>query len=132
MIASLRPFARSRCLRVMGVLAWLMLVATSLAAAPMGMQGQDAPSIHAATSIPAEHCHHGELANNSAVGVHHQPDCCGSPAVLGCHCPAMCASAVPATLTMITTVPLSPSYSALLRITAPSPNAAPPQRPPLV
>ena len=132
MTVSLRLFARSRCLRVMGVLAWLMLVTTSLAAAPMGMQGQDGPSIHPATSASAERCHHGELANNSATGIQHQPDCCGSQAVPGCHCAAMCASAVPTTLTMIASVRLSAGYHMRPRIAAPSPNSAPPLRPPLI
>ncbi|MEO7198667.1 MAG: hypothetical protein ABIY56_00445 [Dokdonella sp.] len=133
MIASLRPFARSRCLRAMGVLAWLMLVVTSVAAAPMGMQAQDAQPIQATTSITGTnaHCHDGGPASDSAAHLHHQPDCCGSQAMPGCHCAAMCASAVPTTLTMIAAVRLSTSYRMPPRIVAPAPNSAPPLRPPL-
>ena len=132
MTASLRPFARSRCLRVMGVLAWLMLVTTSLAAAPMGMQAHDAPPIHAATSVAGDRCHHDGLAMDSAASTHHLAGCCGSQAMPGCHCAAMCASAVPATLTMIAAAPVSISYDMPPRIMAPSPDTAPPLRPPSI
>ena len=132
MIVSLRPFARSRCLRAMGVLAWLMLVVTSVAASPMGMHAQDAQPMQMATSIAGSHCHDGEPASDSAAHLHQQPDCCGSQAMPGCHCAAMCAGAVPTTLTMIAAMRLSTSYHRSPRIVALSPNSAPPLRPPLV
>lgn len=116
----------------MGIFAWLMLVVTSVAAAPMGMQAQDAQSIQAATSISGVHCHNDGLAGDSAADVHQRADCCGGQAVPGCHCPAMCVSAVPATLTMLATVRLSISYRMPPQIVAPAPNSAPPLRPPLV
>ena len=133
MIASLRPFARSRCLRAMGVLAWLMLVVTSVTAAPMGMQAQDAQPMQAATSITgtSAHCHDDGPANDSVVSVHHHADCCGSHVAAGCQCPAMCVSVVPTTLTMIAAVRLSTRYRMPPRIVAPAPTSAPPLRPPL-
>ena len=134
MTASLRPFARSRCLRVIGVFAWLMLVTTSLAAAPMGTQAQDAQSIHAAASTTAAHCRDDGPASDSAAaaGIHHQAGCCGGWAVPSCHCAAMCASAVPATLALIAAMPLSAGYDMPSRLMAPSPNTAVPLRPPAI
>lgn len=132
MIASLRPFAHSRCLRAMGILAWLMLVVTSAIAAPMEMPSQSAQPAEAAASMTGAHCHDGGPTSDSAMGVYHQADCCGSPVALGCQCPTMCISVVPTPLAMIAAVQLSTSYRMPPRIVAPAPNSAPPLRPPLV
>jgi hypothetical protein len=130
MIASLRPFARSRCLRVMGLLAWLMLVATSLSAAPTGMP-MDAAPVHAAASVTGVHCHQHMLAKGSAATAH-ESVCCSGHAVAGCYCAAMCVSTLPTALKMIAAVPLSARYDMLPPLVAPSPNSMPLLRPPSI
>lgn len=133
MIASLRPFVRSRCLRAMGVLAWLTLVATSLAAAPLGIPIQAHASKHAAisTSVPGAHCQQSVFEKDSASAAR-ESDCCDGPAVRGCYCAAMCVSTLPTAVKMITAVPFSARYSMPQPLLAPSPNSIPLLRPPLI
>jgi hypothetical protein len=114
----------------MSVFAWLMLVITSVTAAPGGMPVPDASSVHAATSMAGDRCHHDGPATRSVAAVHHLADCCGGHAASGCHCPAMCATVVPAALAMIAPMPLSVRYGMPLQALAPSPDTAPPLRPP--
>src|SRR3546814_14336620 len=55
---SLRQLARSRRLRAMGVLAWLMLVVNVVAAAPMGMHAMaGADAMEATSAVIDVHCH---------------------------------------------------------------------------
>jgi hypothetical protein len=134
MTISLHLLARSRFLRAMGVLAWLMLVATSLTAAPLGMEGHTAHSTHAVIAAVGEHCHHGmHDAGSSGSCCDDHAGCCGGQAGLGCHCASMCSSALPTCSTTITgSSVLGAIYGAPARISAPSPATAPPLRPPTV
>ncbi|MEO5829459.1 MAG: hypothetical protein ABIQ36_02720 [Rhodanobacter sp.] len=131
MTTSLRPFARSRCLRVMGVLAWLMLVTTSLAAAPLGMGGHAAHSRHAAVAAVGEPCLHGataKTAQSSCLDV----GCCGDLAGHSCSCATMCSSVLPsAPAIIIGSTAISVAYGLPSSANAPSPDTAPPMRPPL-
>jgi hypothetical protein len=113
----------------MSVFAWLMLVITSVRAAPEGLFALNASSVHVATSMAGGHCHHDESAADAAA-VHHSADCCGGHAAALCHCPAMCATVVPAATAMIAPVPLLARYGMPLQMLAPSPYTAPPLRPP--
>lgn len=131
MTLSLRSLARSRGLRALGLLAWLMLVITSLAAAPLGMASTHTHAMHAATAAVGEPMHHGSnhVPSHDCCAAHIH--CCGTPAGHVCGCVGMCASALPPT-------PAGPVPGALmavvhpwpLRVHAPSAPTAPPLRPP--
>ena len=54
MTALLHPFARSRFLRVVGVREWPIRVTSSLAAAPLGMEGQTVHSRDPAVAAVGE------------------------------------------------------------------------------
>lgn len=132
MTASLRPFARSRCLRVMGVLAWLMLVTSSLAAAPLGMEGHSAHSRHAVVATVGEPCHYDATAKASQSSCLDHDGCCGDLAGHSCDCAAMCSSVLPSTPSAITgSAAITVVYGAPSRASAPSPDTAPPLRPPM-
>ncbi|WEN15766.1 hypothetical protein PY254_03580 [Rhodanobacter sp. AS-Z3] len=131
MTASLRPFAHSRCLRVMGVLAWLMLVTTSLAAAPREMGGHSAHVTHVTVAAVGHTCHHGATAKSSPSSCL-DDGCCGDLAGHSCHCATMCSSVLPAAPAVIaspTTVALV--YGQPSSVSTPSPDTGPPMRPPL-
>jgi hypothetical protein len=132
MMISLRHFARSRCLRVMGVLAWLMLASTSVMAAPMNMATHHESATRLMAAAGSGHCPPAESAAHSVPAHQASPGCGGGLASTDCHCATMCASVTPVTLTQMTSVPLSPAYDRSLRIIAPEPNTAPPLRPPSV
>jgi hypothetical protein len=133
MIVSLRPFARSRCLRVMGALAWLMLVSTSLLAAPMSMSGHHVSSVQGVVLATSYHCPPDGTTTDAVPAHVASADCCtGHNAMSGCHCATMCANLAPFTLPLIAEVPLSVVYDMPSRVTAPSPNTAPPLRPPSI
>ncbi|MGH8192712.1 MAG: hypothetical protein ACREP2_14870 [Rhodanobacteraceae bacterium] len=132
MTVSLRTFARSRCLRVLGVLAWLMLATSSLQAAPLMIEAQPFVAAHAAATVH-EHCN--ELpAARMASQPGHAPampmghgDCCHG----GCHCLAACGAVITVPRSMalqqFAPVPL-PRFAS----TDPIPTlAAPPLRPPI-
>jgi hypothetical protein len=131
MTTSLRPFARSHCLRVMGVFAWLMLVTTSLAAAPLGMGGHSAHVTHAAVAAVGQPCHHGATAKTSQSSCL-DDGCCGDLAGHSCNCATMCSSMLPAAPAIITgSTAISVAYGLPSSANAPSPDKAPPMRPPL-
>jgi hypothetical protein len=123
----LRQVVRTPPLRVLAWLAWLLLAASPVFAAPVGVGGaHDGP----AASMPkVDHAAH----DGSAVTA----DCCSTPGVPGhaatdCHCPATCASALPA-LAMVemplvrVAVTPPPRHGAM----APDQLRSPPLRPPL-
>jgi hypothetical protein len=134
MIVSLRLFARSRCLRVMGVLAWLMLVTSSLAAAPLGMEGHTVHSRHAVVAAlgePSYHGAHSAIARLSCCD--DSAGCCAGQAGNSCNCATACNNALPSAFAAVLgSSALGVAYGAPSRITAPSPYTAPPLRPPAV
>lgn len=127
MTFSLRLLARSRCLRVTGVLAWLMLVINSLAAAPMGMTGvPHTHPMHATVAAVSEHGHHD-------VAVKASRPCCGGMTGHTCHCAAMCsATLLPAAVVVLTSVAITTGYAMPPPSSTSSLNTAPPLRPPAV
>jgi hypothetical protein len=134
MTFSLRLLARSRRLRAMGVLAWLMLVINSLAAAPMDMTGvAHSHAMHVTVAAVSEHGHH-------HVAVHGSRSCCdnhdgGQSGLMDytCHCAAMCSTTLlPSATVVLTSVAITGSYTMPLARSAPSLNTAPPLRPPAV
>jgi len=132
MTLSLRPLARSPRLRAMGMLAWLMLVINSLAAAPMGMSGM--PQSHPMrTTVAAvsEPCHHPVAARMSRSCCGDQAGCCDGMAGHACTCTALCNTTLPpAAGGVLTAVALTASYAMPLPVSAPSLNTSPPLRPP--
>jgi hypothetical protein len=134
MTFSLHLLARSRRLRAMGVLAWLMLVINSLAAAPMGMTGAPhSHAMHATVAAASEHCHHHAAVKASRSSCDDQAGCCGGMAGHACTCAAMCSTAVPpAAAVVLTSATITVGYAMPLPSSAPSLNAAPPLRPPAV
>lgn len=134
MTASLRPFARSRGLRALVLMAWLMLVITSLAAAPLGMGSAPAHAMHAATAAVGEPLHHaasGHAPSHDCCEQH--ADCCGNPTGHVCGCVGMCASALPPTPASVVVASwIATAYAPPLRLHAPSAPTAPPLRPPSV
>ncbi|MCX7514254.1 hypothetical protein [Frateuria sp. STR12] len=133
MTASLRPFARSRGLFAVGLLAWLMLVVTSLAAAPLGMGSAYAHSVHEATAAVGEPLHHGLSHVPSHDCCEQHDGCCGHATAHVCGCVGMCASALaPMPASLLTASAVSAGYGHPTRIHAPTLPAAPPLRPPSV
>lgn len=130
MAVSLHKLARSRCLRVMGVFAWLMLATTSLAAAPANMDMSATHATQAAAASTSDACHDAMPASTPAIPDHHRPDCCGGQTSVVCHCAAMCASVVPAQIRMIVASSVRPNYDRRADIDAPTPARASPLRPP--
>lgn len=134
MTFSLRSLARSRCLRAMGVLAWLMLVINSLAAAPMGMTGvPHSHAMHATVAAVSEHCHHHVAVKGSRSCCDDQAGCCGGMMGHTCNCAAMCSTTLPPepAVALISTA-ITARYALPLPSSAPSLNTAPPLRPPAV
>jgi hypothetical protein len=135
MIFSLRLLARSRRLRAMGVLAWLMLVINSLAAAPMGMTGvPHSHAMHATVAAASEHGHHHVAVNKaSRFCCDNQDGCCGGMTGHTCSCAAMCGTTLlPGAAVVLTPTAIIASYAMPLPGSAPSLNTAPPLRPPAV
>ena len=134
MTLSLRLLARSRRLRAMSVLAWLMLVINSLAAAPMGMtEVPHSHPMHATVAAASEHCHHDIAAKAARSCCDDQAGCCGGMTGHSCNCAAMCSTTLPpAAAVVLTSVAITASYAMPLPSSAPSLNTAPPLRPPAV
>lgn len=132
MIFSLRQLARSRRLRAMGVLAWLMLVVNSLAAAPPQMAGMS--QAHAMTAPMATVGTHADQVGpmTAAMTAGADPvDCCGQLAAHHGACAAICITALtPAAAVALTPLALTAAYAMPRRISPPSLVAAPPLRPP--
>jgi hypothetical protein len=134
MTFSLRLLARSRRLRAMGVLAWLMLVVNSLAAAPMGMTGiPPFHPAHATVAVASEHCHHQAAVAGPRSCCDDQAGCCGDMMGHACNCSAMCSTTLPsAAAVVLTSSTITVRYAMPLPLGAPSLNTAPPLRPPAV
>jgi hypothetical protein len=134
MTFSLRLLARSRRLRAVGVLAWLMLVVNSLAAAPMGMAGMPHSHVMQATVAAAgEHGHHDVAVQASRSCCDDQDGCCGGMTGHTCNCAAMCSTTLPPVAAgVLASVAITASYAMPLPSSAPSLNTAPPLRPPAV
>ncbi|HZX70221.1 MAG TPA: hypothetical protein VFE77_05315 [Rhodanobacter sp.] len=134
MTFSLRLLARSRRLRAMGVLAWLMLVVNSLAAAPMGMVGMPhSHAMHATVAAASEPAHHPVAAEASRSCCDDQAGCCGGMTGYTCHCAAMCSTTLPpAAAVVLVSSSITARYAMPLPRSAPSLNTAPPLRPPAV
>src|SRR5574337_98035 len=134
MTFSLRLLARSRRLRAMGLLAWLMLVVNSLAAAPMGMSGvPHSHPVHATVAAASEHCHHNVAVTQARSSCGDQAGCHGDMTEGSCHCAAMCSTTLPpATAVVLAAVATSDAYALPLPSSAPSLHTAPPLRPPAV
>lgn len=130
---SLRLLPRSRRLRAMSALAWLMLVVNSLNAAPIGSAGQlHSLPMQSAVAEANEDClsHVAVKGSESCCDVH--AGCCGGMTTHACHCAAMCSTVPPATAVALVSVATSRSCALLLVSSAPSLNIAPPLRPPAV
>ena len=135
MTFSLRRLARSRRFRAMGVLAWLMLVINSLAAAPMGMTGMPhSHPMHTTVAAASEHCHHHVAANKAARSCcDDQAGCCGGMTGHTCNCAAMCSTTLPPEPAVaLVSAAITARYAMPLPSSAPSLNTAPPLRPPPV
>jgi hypothetical protein len=134
MTFTLRQFMRSRLLRALGMLAWVLLVVNSLAAAPMGMAGVPrSHPVHITVAVVSEHCHHHVASNGSRPCCDAQHGCCGGATGHACHCAAMCNSTLPpATVVVLAAVAMTARYAMPLSVMAPSLNTAPPLRPPAV
>ncbi|HEY8329068.1 MAG TPA: hypothetical protein VIO59_11565 [Rhodanobacter sp.] len=133
MMFSLRQLARSRRFRAMGVLAWLMLVVNSLAAAPPQMAGM--PQAHAMTAPMAAVGTHpdqvGSMTTAAFTGAD-PVDCCGQLVAHHGACAAICITALtPAAAVALTPVASTAAYAMPRRISPPSLVTAPPLRPPL-
>ncbi|MGN2251881.1 hypothetical protein ACFWZ4_00700 [Frateuria sp. GZRe12] len=132
MSPSLRLIARSRGFRALGLLAWLMLVLSSLGTASLGIaHAHAAPASHAG-AMAAAPTHPGMAHMLSQDDCHHAHDhCCGDALGHACGCAGLCASAVPPMPGVITALPATLAYAPPLRVRAPSTPWAPPLRPPL-
>lgn len=135
MTFSLRKLARSRRFGAMGVLAWLMLVVNSLAAASPPMTGVAQGQGHAMAAPMAAVGAHADRLGSMATAVSISADqagCCGELASDHGACAAICTTALaPATATALTPLALTATYAMPRRISPPSRVAAPPLRPPL-
>jgi hypothetical protein len=130
MIVSLRRLGRSRGLRTLAVLAWLMLVSSFLAAAPMamGMHGGAAHAM-AATSVAPQH--DSARSNHPAASMPGHA-CCGDQMAQGCHCHSVCGSVLHSVAVVVPApVLFVVVYGSPSPVRAPSPNTAVPLRPPL-
>ena len=140
MTLTLRQITRSRPLRALGALAWLLLAINSLAAAPLGrMGGPQAHPLHAAVVTLSQR---GHLAATATAGApagcadrsccNDQAGCCDGLTLHGCSCAAMCsASLPPESPTPLAATTTGNTYALPPSISAPSLHAAPPLRPPV-
>ena len=137
MTITLRQITRSRPLRVLGALAWLLLVINSLAAAPLGMVAG-----HASHTALAAVAHAAPVAMPGMPVVHAGSDdrsccngqtgCCDGLTAHGCSCAAMCsASLPPESLMTLASAGIGLTYALPPSLSAPSLHAAPPLRPPV-
>jgi len=140
MTRTLHQLTRSRPLRALGVLAWLMLVVNSLAAAPLGMAaGRHADAPHAALVV-AQAVHIPTPAMPVAAASADDRPCCNAPAdccdgltAHDCCCAAVCTSSLPpSSLMALAPAAIDTTYALQRAISAPSLHTAPPLRPPAV
>jgi len=123
----------------MSVLAWLMLVVTSLAAAPRCAEHHHGSASHAmaTTAVAYAQNAHAAAVRGSAKAAHSccdgDGDCCGGPSNTACGCAAMNASVLPsAVATVAAVLPMAMAYASPARVRAPTTDLAPPLRPPSV
>ena len=136
MTFTLRQITRSRPLRALGALAWLLLVINSLAATPLGMAAGHgshtalAAVAHAApVPTPAMPAVHASCDDRSCCN--DQAGCCDGLTAHGCSCAAVCSSSLPpASLMALAPAVMGTSYALPRVLGAPSRHAAPPLRPP--
>lgn len=128
MTISLRRLAHSHCLRTMAVLAWLMLVSTSLAAAPMLMGTDAAPQ---AVQTTSSHQHQGMASMQQGPTLTSDMSCCNDYTVPGCSCHSLCGNVLsPVAVLAPAPMMFAATYARLFDRRAPAPNAVPPLRPP--
>lgn len=130
MTFSLRHLSRSRTLRVLAVMAWLMLVTTSLIAAPMPAASVGGESSHAAL-VSHHHYRHGDHAGSHAAAA--ASGCCQGHMGAACHCASLCGIALvpaPGHFALSWIVPSTGRAYGAAR--APTRILLPPLRPPLV
>lgn len=130
MTISLRRLARSHCLRTMAVLAWLMLVSTSLAAAPMLMGTDGAPHAMQTTS---SHQHHVRASLQQAPTLAADMFCCNDPMAPDCSCHSLC-GIVLSPVSVLAPAPMmfATTYAPSFDQRTLAPNTVPPLRPPSV
>lgn len=131
MTFSLRPLARSRRLRAVAVLAWLMLVINAVVAAPMGMDAAPpALSMHAPVAAAGTHCDHAAPVQ--------PPHCCDDQAdghgaaYAYCGCLAMCVAVLPSAAVDLAATAITATYASAPVAAAPLLASAPPLRPPQI
>jgi hypothetical protein len=115
----------------MCVLAWLMLVVTSLTAAPLDAAQHPIHAAHTKAALASEHCNHctSAKANHSCCGEH--AGCCGSFVGHACGCAVIGAGLLPPALTSIADAMLvAMSYGTLQPSGTLSSDTVPPLRPP--
>jgi hypothetical protein len=131
MTVSLRSLVRSHCLRTMAVLAWLMLVSTSLFAAPMLMGAGGA--LQEAVPTASGHQHQGMAGMHQESTLTSDMTCCNPHMVQGCDCHSLCGNVL-SPLAVSTPAPLllAATHGHVFQRRAPAPNTVPPLRPPSV
>jgi hypothetical protein len=128
MSISLRRLAHSHCLRTMAVLAWLMLVSTSLLAAPMLMGTGVATQT---VQTPSEYQHQDMTKMQLGPTLTSDMSCCNDFTFQGCNCHSLCGSVLsPVAVPAPAPVMFATTYVRLFDQRAPAPNTMPPLRPP--
>ena len=127
---SLRLLARSRCLRVLSVMAWLMLVSSSLVAAPMLMGANGATQ---GVQTESSHQHHDMATMQQGSMLAPDLSCCNDHMVQGCNCHSLCGNLLsPVSVLAPASMSFAAVYAQVFDPTAPAPNTVPPLRPPSV
>jgi len=134
---SLRQLSRSRRLRAMGALAWLMLVVQSLTAMPMSVDMHQ-PShhhraVHSMSGVMGASCHRDQAAATSNHCCDEHGACDTGPADNGCSCAAVTSTALPSAELLVLRSSLAGTiYATQQDSGAPSLSHGPPLRPPAV
>jgi hypothetical protein len=128
MHTSLQPCVRSRYLRVMSVLAWLMLALNPWSATmAYGAMAHAADGTHVSMSAHGMH----SMMSDASVCCPHHADHRDAGTGHACHCATTCSNAMlPPPHLLAMTALVSTTYPVLSRITPPRLNANPPLRPP--
>lgn len=131
MSVSLRRIARSRGLRALGVLAWLMLALGALTTTPPGAAGLDRGAMHATMAQAGESAAHARM-HHSAACCDLQGHCGGTTIDHGCACQGLCTYALPMpSADLIAPAPVAVAHARSNRERMPAPETVPPLRPPL-
>ncbi len=114
----------------MALLAWLMLVSTSLFAAPMLMGAAGVPQAVPTTS---SHQHQGMAGMHQGSTLTSDMTCCNAHMVHGCDCHSLCGNVLsPSAVLTPAPLMLAATHGPLFQRRAPAPNTVPPLRPPSV